>query len=93
MANHFSALKRMRQSRKRAELNRARRSHLRHAVRELRRAILAGDAGKARELLSQTISVIDRSLKKGIIKENTASRFKSRLMAHLAALGKSPAAA
>lgn len=93
MANHFSALKRMRQSRKRAEANKASRTRLRHAIRELRRAIAAGDTQKARTLLSQTVSVIDKSLKKGVIKENTASRFKSRLMSRFAALSKAPAAA
>ena len=93
MANHFSALKRMRQSRKRAEANKARRTRLRHELRELRRAILAGDSQRAQTLLGPAVSVIDKSLKKGIIKERTAGRFKSRLMARLAALKKSAAAA
>ncbi len=93
MANHFSALKRMRQSRKRAEANKARRTRLRHELRELRRAIRAGDLQKAQTLLGPAASVIDKSLKKGIIKERTAGRFKSRLMARLAALKKSAAAA
>ena len=93
MANHFSALKRMRQDRKRAEANKARRTRLRHELRELRRAILAGNAQKARTLLGPAVSVIDKSLKKGIIKEKTASRSKSRLMRHLAALEKSASAA
>ncbi len=86
MANHFSALKRMRQSRKRAENNRAHRTRLRHRVRELRRAIIAGDTDRAKQLLAGTVSLIDKSLKRGVIKENTASRFKSRLMSRLAAL-------
>jgi len=93
MADHFSALKRMRQNRKRAEINRGRRTRLRNAVRELRRAILSRDTKKARGLMSQTVSIIDRSLKKGIIQENTAGRFKSRLMARLAALEKPAPAA
>ena len=86
MANHFSALKRMRQSRKRAEARKAHRTRLRHQIRELRRAIAAGDADKARTLLPETVSLIDRSLKRGVIKENTAGRFKSRLMLHMAAV-------
>ena len=93
MANHFSALKRMRQSRKRAEANKARRSRLRHELRELRRALLAGNAERARTLLGPAVSVIDKSLKKGIIKEKTASRSKSRLMRRLAALEKGTPAA
>ncbi len=93
MANHFSALKRMRQNRKRAEANKARRSRLRHELRELRRAILAGNVQRAQTLLGPAVSVIDKSLKKGIIKEKTASLFKSRLMRRLATLGKSAPAA
>ena len=86
MANHFSALKRRRQSRKRAEARKAHRTRLRHQVRELRRALASGDADRARVLLPRTVSLIDRSLKRGVIKENTASRFKSRLMLRTAAL-------
>lgn len=89
MANHYSALKRMRQSEKRNERNKAVRSRLRHGIRELRRAIAAGDTGRAQTALSQTVSLIDKTLKKGAIKENTASRFKSRLARRLAVLGKS----
>ena len=82
MANHFSAIKRERQNSKRAERNRDARSHLRHAIRELRRAI-AKDPERAKTLASQTVSIIDKAVKKRIIRENTASRFKSRLMIRL----------
>lgn len=87
MANHFSALKRMRQSRKRAEMNKAHKTRLRHTIRELRRAIAANDSEKAKALLPKTVSIIDKSLKHGVIKENTAGRFKSRLLTRLAAIG------
>ncbi len=92
MASHFSALKRMRQSRKRAAANRARRTRLRHAIRELRGAIVAGEVEKARTLLPGVVSAIDQSRKRGIIKENTASRFKSGLMTRLAAMAQASAA-
>lgn len=88
MANHFSALKRMRQNQKRAAANRERRTRLRHALRELRRAISGGDPEKARQLLPEVVSIVDKSLKKGVVKENTAARFKSRLMTRLATIGK-----
>jgi small subunit ribosomal protein S20 len=87
MANHFSALKRMRQSEKREAANRARRSRLRHTIREMRRAIKAGDPEKARALLPDVVSIVDKSLKRGVVKENTAARFKSRLMKRLTAAG------
>ncbi len=83
MANHFSALKRARQNRKLFERNRTARTRLRHAIREFRRALSARDTQRARALLSGTVSLIDKSLKKGIIKENAAARFKHRLMTHL----------
>jgi small subunit ribosomal protein S20 len=88
MASHFSALKRMRQSEKREAANRTRRTRLRHAVRELRHAISAGDSEKAGALLPEVVSIVDKSRKKGVIKHNTAARFKSRLTARVAKAGK-----
>jgi small subunit ribosomal protein S20 len=78
MANHFSALKRARQTKKRTERNRSARARLRHAVRDLRTTI-SKDATKAKTDMPATVSLIDKAVKKGLIKENTASRFKSRL--------------
>ncbi len=74
----------MRQNRKRNLHNLGARTRLRHAVREMRRA-LAQNLEAARAALPQTVSVIDKAVKKGIIKENTGSRYKSRLMARLTA--------
>ncbi len=79
MANHFSALKRVRQDEKRTEYNRRNKTQLRHQIRAMRRAILSKDANAATALLPQTFSVIDRSAKLGVIKKNTAARYKSRL--------------
>jgi ribosomal protein S20 len=45
----------------------------------MRRAILGKDAKAAAELLPKTFSIIDRSAKSGIIKMNTAARYKSKL--------------
>lgn len=87
MANHFSALKRMRQSQKRAEVNKSSRTRLRHAIREIRRAIIAGDSGRAQSMLPEVVSTIDKTVKKGAIKANTANRFKSRLMARVSGTG------
>ena len=83
MANHFSALKRMRQNERRKETNKARLTRFRHTMRGLRRAIAEGDREKAAALLPEVVSVIDKSLKKGVIRENKAARFKSRLMTRL----------
>ena len=79
MANHFSALKRVRQDEKRTEYNRQNKSRLRHQIRAMRRALIAKDAKAATELLPATFSLIDRSAKNGIIKKNTAARYKSNV--------------
>jgi small subunit ribosomal protein S20 len=86
MANHFSALKRVRQEARRTEINRKNKTRLRHAIRGLRRALLAKDFQGAVNLLPNTFSVIDRSAKKGIIKQNTAARYKSRMHLRVKAL-------
>jgi len=83
MANHFSALKRVRQDEKRTEYNRQNTTRLRHQIRSMRRALTAKDAKAAAELLPATYSLIDRSAKTGIIKKNTAARYKSKLQLRL----------
>ena len=79
MANHVSALKEARQIERRTAVNQMRRTRLRHGIRAMRRALATKDAGAASKLLPQTFSLVDRSAKWGIIKKNTAARYKSRL--------------
>jgi len=86
MANHFSALKRMRQDEKRTEFNRQARTRLRHQIRAMRRAISSKDAKAAADLLPETFSIIDRSAKSGVIKKNTAARYKANLHLRVKAL-------
>ena len=86
MANHFSALKRARQTEKRTARNRANSSRLRTELRRLRESLTAGDKGKAQEAFKSTVSAIDKAVQKGVIHANTAGRYKSRLSARLAAL-------
>ncbi len=86
MANTFSALKRMRQTKRQMMVNRLRKSRLRHQIRSFRRLIQAKDAKAAQAALPATFSIIDRSAKWGIIKKNTAARYKSRLQTRLQAL-------
>jgi small subunit ribosomal protein S20 len=93
MANHYSALKRVRQEERRTVFNRRIKSRLRRQIRSMRRALAAKDAEAATALLPQTFSVVDRSAKKGIIKKNTAARYKSRLHLQMKNLaGAQPAA-
>ncbi|HTS46775.1 MAG TPA: 30S ribosomal protein S20 [Bryobacteraceae bacterium] len=86
MANTYSALKRMRQTRRQMMVNRLRKSRLRHQIRSFRRLIQEKDAKAAQAALPATFSIIDRSAKWGIIKKNTAARYKSRLQVRLKAL-------
>ena len=59
MANTKSAEKRIRQNAKERERNRGHRSRLRTAVKRLRTAVESGDAAQAKELLPQTLSIVD----------------------------------
>ena len=77
MANIRSAEKQRRQAEKRNARNRAGKSQLRTALKKARAAVATGEA-KAEDI-STGFSEIDRAAKKGIIKGNTADRYKSRL--------------
>ena len=86
MANTFSSLKRVRQTRRKTDVNRLRKTKLRHQIRSVRRLIEQKDRGAAQAALPATFSMIDRSAKWGIIKKNTAARYKSRITARLKAM-------
>lgn len=92
MANHFSALKRVRITERRTAINRARKSRLRHQIRALRRLLEKKDAAGAEKALPATFSIIDRGAKWGIVKRNTAARYKARLTSRVKALTAAPAA-
>jgi small subunit ribosomal protein S20 len=86
MANHFSALKRARQTERRTTRNRANTSRLRTQLRELRETIEKGDKAAAQQAYRQTVSALDKAIQKGTLHENTASRYKSRLGARVSAM-------
>lgn len=79
MANIKSAKKRILQNEVRRQKNRTFRSRMRSTIRRLRAAIDQGEATEARELLEPTLRVIDKTAQKGIIHDNAAARYKSRL--------------
>jgi small subunit ribosomal protein S20 len=79
MAHTKSAIKAMRQNIKHRERNRRNASRMRTYIKKLRAAIAASNVGQARELLTATISIIDKSVQKGVIHKNAAARYKSRL--------------
>lgn len=80
MANTKSAEKRIRQSAKRNERNRAARSAMRTAIKKVRGAVDAGDAPAAETALREAVQLIDRTVRKNVVHRNTAARTKSRLV-------------
>jgi small subunit ribosomal protein S20 len=86
MANHVSSLKRSRQTVTKTAVNRANKSKLRGTLRTLREAIASGDAKALGEVYRETVSVLDKSVQKGVLHKNTASRYKSRLNARVKAV-------
>jgi small subunit ribosomal protein S20 len=86
MANHFSAIKRARQTEKRTARNRANTSQMRSALRVLREALEKGDKAAAEQTYRETTSALDKAIQKGTLHKNTASRYKSRLSARLKAM-------
>ena len=86
MPNHKSAEKRVRQNEKRRAVNRSNRSNLRTQIKKLRTAITATDLNQSQELLTPTLSAIDKAVNKGVLHKNTAARYKSRLAGHVGKL-------
>jgi small subunit ribosomal protein S20 len=86
MANHFSALKRVRTEARRTDFNREAKTRLRRQIRTMRKALTGKEQKVTNEELSRTFSLIDRSAQIGIIKKNAAARYKSRLHARVKAL-------
>ncbi len=70
-------------SRKNQIRNQATKSRIKTFVKKTGAAIIANDADLS-ALLSQTVSVLDKAAKRGIIHKNAAARRKSRLMSRAA---------
>lgn len=86
MANTYSALKRVRMTERRTAINRMRKTRLRHQIRTMRRLLDKKDVDGATKSVPETFSLVDRAAKWGIIKKNTAARYKSRLTLRLRAI-------
>ncbi len=87
MANTSSAQKAIRVIARRTAINKARRSYLRTIVGAVEDAISSGDRTKAVEALKAAEPVIMRSVQKGVVHKNAASRKVSRLTKSVAKLG------
>jgi len=86
MPSHRSAEKRVRNTAKRTAINKARRSQIRSAIREVEEALASGDKKTATAALKAAEPQIMRGVSKGVIHRNTGSRKVSRLSARLKAL-------
>ena len=79
MANHKSAIKRHKQSLKRAARNRSQRTRVKNVIKNVRAAILSNDPDTAAKALTAATSVIDKASTKGAIHWKNAGRKISRL--------------
>jgi small subunit ribosomal protein S20 len=79
LAHHKSAIKRIRQSEKRRIRNRHIRSTLRSSLKKIGQSIEEQNVGEIKARLDKTISIVDRTARKGIIHKNKAARQVSRM--------------
>ena len=86
MANTPQSKKRARQTERRTDVNKARRSRIRTFLRRVEEAIAGGDAKVAAEALQAAQPELMRGVTKGVVHKNTASRKVSRLAARVKAL-------
>ena len=88
MPNHKSSEKRVRQSEKRRVINRSHRTKVRTYIKKLRTALESGKSDEIQNVLPEAISVIDKSVQKGVLHKNAAARYKSRLTVQANQIGK-----
>lgn len=86
MANTPQSKKRARQTERRTEVNKARRSRIRTYLRKVEEAIASGDAEAARAALQAAQPELMRGVTKGVMHKNTASRKVSRLSSRVKSL-------
>jgi small subunit ribosomal protein S20 len=79
------AQKAHRRSERKRVFNVRRKSAMKDVTKEVQKAVVAGDTKKAEELMPKAYKAIDKAAKRGVIKENTAARKKSRLSAQVKA--------
>lgn len=83
MANHASALKRIRSSERKRIQNRYYHKTARNAVRDLRATT---SKKEAEERFPKVIAMLDKLAKRNVIHKNKASNLKAKLAAHVAKL-------
>ena len=86
MANHKSAEKRARQTKRRTATNSARRGRVRSSIRKVEEAIKAGDKKAAAAALRVAQPEIQRGATSRVVAKNAAARRISRLNARIKAM-------
>lgn len=85
LANIKSSIKRIKITRTRTLRNKSIKSSVRTAIKKFEAAIAEGDLDKARSLLPEVTSKIDKAVAKGVFHKNAANRKKSKLALKLQA--------
>ena len=83
MANHKSAIKRIRQTQTRNLRNRYYAKTMRNAVRNIRKMT---DKAEATEAMKKVASMLDKLGRKNVISKNKAANLKSKLTKHISKL-------
>jgi len=86
MANIKSARKRARQALERRVHNMSLRTAARSAIKNVKKALAAGDRAAAEKMLRESQRTIDRVVAKGVLHRNAGDRHKSRLAQSLKAV-------
>ncbi len=81
MAITSSAKKAIRSSARKRVFNLRRKDAMRDTTKEFTKAIAARDVAEVEKLLPKVYAAIDKACKRGVIKDNTANRKKSRVAA------------
>lgn len=86
MANTVTSIKRIGITERRTAANRARKSRIKGAIKVMRKHLADKNVAEATKHLPSLFSIVDRGAKWGVIKKNSADRYKSRLSRRLKAI-------
>ena len=86
MAITSSAKKAIGVAKRRGVFNARRKKELKDSLKDISKLIEAGSKKEAEAMLSRVYKAIDKAAKRGVLKQNTASRTKSRITKRISAL-------
>lgn len=83
MAITSSAKKAIRSAARKRVFNIRRADHMREEIKKFQKLVAGGKVAEAEKMLSAVYKAVDKAMKRGVIKKNTAARKKSRLVKFL----------